>query len=70
MRAEQMVDQLQENVESMTFDLSKLEPRSHEWVQRGRFLSCRCHPNTGVWLEPTKNLVGIREDGAPIFEIE
>ena len=47
-------------------DLTKLEKREHQWVQRGRFFSCHCHPHTGVQLPDDINLVGVHE-GQPIF---
>lgn len=47
-------------------DLSKLERREHQWVQRGRFLGCHCHEQTGVRLPDDINLVGVKE-GQPVF---
>lgn len=47
-------------------DLSKLEKREHQWVQRGRFLSCHCHVNIGVQLPDDVNLVGVN-NGQPVF---
>jgi hypothetical protein len=48
-------------------DLSKLEKRQHDWVQRGRYLGCHCHPHTGVMLPQGTNLVNVK-DGVPVFE--
>lgn len=42
---------------------------THQWRQKGFFLECRsCDINHGVYVGPDKILIGISEDGTPLFK--
>jgi len=41
----------------------------HQWVQQGPFLVCKsCPIEHAVWIGMDKRLIGIDEDGKPIFQ--
>jgi len=41
----------------------------HQWVQQGPFLVCKsCPIKHAVWIGMNKKLVGIDEEGKPIFQ--
>lgn len=63
---EELIEQLDFNKPNFTF----VPSGSHGWIQRGYYLVCKsCELEHAVWIGSEKIMVGIQEDGKPIFKL-
>lgn len=49
--------------------IENIKKKKHEWRQKGPFIECQsCEYKHGYFIGINRVLIGINEDGSPIFE--